>query len=1254
MGQTTPGGRGAPPRLFARLAQRDSTSRARWRLVAGATRAEVGEAALVERGWNLGGATLDLRALPDDEREELLALLDRPTWLRRDTPGAAEREAALLARCPRLDAPGMDLDPLACRFVVAWPGGELVEERTTDQLRALALDYARRLADVEGRRGVTVRAAFSGGPARAGVHVEWGPGVDDLGEPRLLRALRLRAVDVAGEAGVPTSETVAEAIRALLVDLRDVLAVPLRAGAAARTAYQNVRDAAAKTATLTLKADPGPEAARALLDRLVAALGGGVLLDLAPLNHDSGSRGRQFRALGGLHKVGGEARKSLVPWSAPEGSAITREMIAPYVARLDAEELRQRERAAARSARGGARRATRAVTPEDREAVARVATVGGDAADRGLSHEGALALGTVVYRAGAPVEVAEELAARLARPAKRADRARVARDGFTRTADRDARGEVSLGWSRLAEELGDERVEELRALLEELGDEDEDAAPAVSVPRRLPVVDVPERVARFERVLTTPGAALVDRSPTGLGKTFSLATTLVRLYADADPAQRPRRVVVAFSSHAAALAFEVELVKAAELEGLRLPRVGRVTPQRCMAELGDEERQERESRYKAAAARGWNPTRAVCHWDSVDRRCEFEWTREDGSHACDWRRESVQAWGADVVLGMKAHLALAGFWEERGADFVRVVVEEDASDVLMTPREMRRDALERTIARLEAASVGIRERAARAAERPVRGDPPRERTERGRRAVLRRGERRAEAACAAREVLRALLPLLDAPEGVYVLPDLSALAPALLRGGRSPLVRALEGVLFTLPRDWTRDHGDPLTNLPNLLPVVEHVAREQAAGREVRVIVGGKGDVKVLGVDVRRSIPAGRSVLVLDASAHRGLLEADLARPVEVLDSGVPSALRVVQLTDSRWSRTHFGLTPQAREREEPATFVRRVERVALAVAVIVRREGVERAGVVTFKALAPDLLARLGALCPTVRFDALHFGALRGSNELAGVEVLVVVGTPSPPHHEVVRRAVRLGASGAELEAGPRSWPDGPGGRRWGYASPVMREAEHSLVTAELVQAVGRGPRGQAVPRAGVFLFSSHDLAADALAPFPWPIVRTTLRGAALDPAADRAWSRVEAVLAAEPEVGARAVARAAGVPRRLAARVLRARRLVWSGEAPTRHAGCATVAHSSSSPFREAGHRGAPIGPHLPSDLPTRLGVSKRALAQFLGVPEPSLRRWLSGKPAPSEVVERAERHLAERDQIVALSKAIDWTVLGAARPA
>lgn len=342
----------------------DSAATGRWHLLA-LDSLDGHEPALVAAGYNVIGQVLDVSGLTVPERDELGGLLSLPSS-ERNSGGHGARESDLLQRVPRCTAPGFDLDDGIRRYVVRGPdGAELAaHEVTTADAQAHALDGARRLQAEEAKHGITLRLAWSGGPARAGLHCDRGPADPAARHPLLLRALHERTKVICRAAGVPTSDDLKPQAMTALADTLRAEGWPLRPRRGGRQAAGHRAEAIARYAenkSLVIEVVSGvtPERAGELLDRVRRAVPP-VWCDLVPLNRTSEKRGSIFRPLGAHHKTwhpvtAPTARKTLVDPASPPPSPITLAMVAPFLRAAEARQRDEQERPhRARACRGPA------------------------------------------------------------------------------------------------------------------------------------------------------------------------------------------------------------------------------------------------------------------------------------------------------------------------------------------------------------------------------------------------------------------------------------------------------------------------------------------------------------------------------------------------------------------------------------------------------------------------------------------------------------------------------------------------------------------------------------------------------------------------------------------------------------------------------------------------------------------------------------------------------------------------------------
>lgn len=703
-------------------------------------------------------------------------------------------------------------------------------------------------------------------------------------------------------------------------------------------------------------------------------------------------------------------------------------------------------------------------------------------------------------------------------------------------------GRAVAGLPTVARLLGQRAAEDLAGLGEVLapGARSRSRGTRVVEPRRLPVVSDAEHARWLRERLADVERVGLDRLPTGSGKSYQAADAAV------ERAARGESVLVLVDSHDRAEGFVAEAEGAVRRQRVdvhvaSLPRLD------CAERRGAE--------LERVRAAGYNPVRTVC----------APTCRRATERSCLWLEEIQAAWHADALVAVKAHAQRTGFWQrDRVAKFRRVIVEEDALDLLGPEAALDRQRVQRFVAVvLPVVEAEARDDAERAVPRYA--------------GLLQRQARGlATATQRIREVADAVLEAIRGESGVVS-----------FGAGEAWPAEVDERLALAAVRA-NRNQGVPLPL--NVLPALRAIAGGQRA-----VLDDG-----VLRFDLPRPIPSDRAVVVLDATGDAELLAADLGRPVEVLEGGDARPVRVVQVTDSLWSRRRLGLgRDQVLDAEQ-------LGRLADQLAAVVRRERAARVGLVTYRDAVEPLREALRRRLPgrprwTPRRErleilTLHFGAARGSNALAGVDALLVAGTPTPSPWAVQRRALRLGepTAGELLEA--PAWHDGPGGERvWSYASPLMRRAHESVVGAELAQAVGRGPRRDAVPRGGIWLLTS------AAVRVPWPIERVRLvdldqRG---PPARSASW---------EP-AAAPGVEGVAWLPSTIEVPLV-----------PTNQA--TPLCSRGLAGYAVAGDAGGPAGPSSPDRAVTRLvgRLGVRGLAARLGVAPCTISRWWSGARRPT----------------------------------
>lgn len=889
----------------------------------------------------------------------------------------------------------------------------------------------------------------------------------------------------------------------------------------------------------------------------------------------------------------------------------------------------------------------------------------------------ALAIGGALGRRGVGADVAYDVVEALSVAgglSDAGDRARVARY----SCENARAGKATKGLPALREILhgagedGEALVDDLSELIDALAPDTAaigSAPPETARPTR-PVVSAEEANTWTREALDARGRASLDRRGTGVGKSHGLCEVLCDIFSTPDPAP----VVIAVGSHQAAKEFDVLAGEVARTRGQRLPLavVPRLAQRQkdgtmgdgfpCLAGLADE--------YWDAAKRGWNPVAAVCHG------CEHYPVSKNESvrvaEPCGYHLAVREAWGAPIVVAQKKHVSMPGYWQGRGERFPRLVIEEDASDALVRSFRLTRSSLADFVLVLRQAENWVQQDMRHA----VRG--------RDREELL----TRAIPLATAQGSIRALQLAI---EGVQVPTDVAV--PVELRLDRvqaEDLLRSWtcgddHGVRLGGPKD-----GSPETTLlraaqhllktvrvraRNLLPLLLGIARASLAGQPLVGLATANDKGREVYVDLRQRPPAEVATLVLDATGDAEVLEADLGRPVDVLEGRTDREARVVQLRDHLWSRTWFGLVSRPGDEDAPRLDPERVTGTAQLIAELVRRTRSVTVGLVTYAALEEPLLAAIKAVLPVrprwgglqrtrVTVHTMHFGACRGSNEFkkAGCDLVVVVGTPEVPPSEVMRRRLRLGPATPEELSSARSWVEVDGVHFFGWQNASMARAWASLVAAELAQAIGRGARGDWSPRAGTWVLSSCPIDEWV----PDQVRRLTSHEACLDAEAARDW---DAAVRAGP-AGWRTIQAKTGAGKKVAERIAQLVRDGlfdrpgaldqrgndgWAEDQPA-----AGVASLPGGPapihlvYGDPGHLGAapecrspvqspPQTERLMRELLEVTGWSERELAAHLCIAPSSVHRYVTGsRTPPPEILARAsvllERHIAKHGRVLA----------------
>lgn len=294
-------------------------------------------------------------------------------------------------------------------------------------------------------------------------------------------------------------------------------------------------------------------------------------------------------------------------------------------------------------------------------------------------------------------------------------------------------------------------------------------------------------------------------------------------------------------------------------------------------------------------------------------------------------------------------------------------------------------------------------------------------------------------------------------------------------------------------------------HLPALLSLLKQEANAGLRGladyvRRVRVNPEG------LHLLMRRrpgQLPA--HIVWCDATGNADVYQRLLGMPVEVIRPRVKMAGRIYQVWSSLNNKYQLrGLTDHTDEQKQARA--RKVDDLKAQVNHILGK-GYQRPAVISYKSL-------LDELAPDVT-DRGHFGAERGTNRLAEVDCLIVVGTPMPPQSDLLEAAAMLyddqqepfnmewSAADRQFEGTDQAYPIGG---YWGDSR--LQSLVDQFREAELMQAVHRARplrravdvyllTNAAVPGLPVTLTSLHQLfdAPEGVDPYRWPGVRAKAR---------------------------------------------------------------------------------------------------------------------------------------------------------------
>ena len=217
----------------------------------------------------------------------------------------------------------------------------------------------------------------------------------------------------------------------------------------------------------------------------------------------------------------------------------------------------------------------------------------------------------------------------------------------------------------------------------------------------------------------------------------------------------------------------------------------------------------------------------------------------------------------------------------------------------------------------------------------------------------------------------------------------------------------LSEALLRAPRSDRRQSTTlPVSFLPDLLRILDEEHAAEAANSRLSI---EKGNL-VIREPSRPLLSGDVPMIVLDATGDPELYEHVLSREVEVVESPVPVQVQsVYQLASGSYPKSSLR---RPRERERLFRLVR----------AIVEAFNDESIGIVTFKDLVRPLREHLEELGQGIQIA--HFWGLRGTNELRGVDNLIVLGTPTENVTEMEVWASALYWDQEELDLTPsESW---------------------------------------------------------------------------------------------------------------------------------------------------------------------------------------------------------------------------------------
>jgi len=570
--------------------------------------------------------------------------------------------------------------------------------------------------------------------------------------------------------------------------------------------------------------------------------------------------------------------------------------------------------------------------------------------------------------------------------------------------------------------FGDERASPIRHLLRRASTADHTHTPTTrrlvttDVAKKLLLDDVTEFLAAAPQneaavFAAEAGAGKSTATRKALGKRAQANARIVRgrVLPLAGLKPRDHRAVVLVPTHDLSNEWEAR----GRDEGLDIQRLPQLVEAACIAGKWDE--------LEAATEAGYDRTAAVC------TKCDHYPAARRPVRPCPYFEalKSVAESHADVLVAVRAYHRFRGFYAWAGNETRPTVIcdEDPLSDILQ---------------RTNATAESLRAFADVLAVARGQGQP---------------------SAAALAHWLHLLAPgLADLAQNArgsraLTLDDVRQAAGVAVPEWPELAAETAAELSDLLAAAWAED---AVERTPNHLPLLLALGRALAAGEQPLAMIS-KDSVRVI---VRHPLPDGRRIALLDATASTEFLETAFRRPVVLrADFALEHASRVIHYVGRNFSIDSLK-TAEARQQ------------LADVIARLVERHPGTRVGLITYHALvrgadadgASVLDAQIIKMLPSsVQPQVVavaHFGALRGTNALEELDVLIVAGTYRPPSDEIRLTALALGASAIEVAEEGEILTTAYHGhtlRAHGWRGKWMKIAHEYHVRAELMQASAR-----------------------------------------------------------------------------------------------------------------------------------------------------------------------------------------------------